>query len=251
MRSNFISCLVATNEGENPLDVINEFSYLENTVKQLKYKYKDKKKIYDTEIKLLKNLLKREDTQKEALQARLDLMNDIEPFDYYRMITDGLDIDEEGNAWEDVNPNGHFKFAKECKEETFVLPFKNKEGKVIFQAKKKDIAWDLIHMEKELVNDYSNAWDMLFNDKVPTTDKEKLHFKNISPYKDLYKVFPDKETFIKHNTSFFCFAFCQKNSWTEIDTNKIKDYEWSSNFYDKFIKPLDDETILTLYYCHI
>ena len=82
MRSNFISCLVATHEGENPLDVINEFSYLENTVKQLKYKYKDKKKIYDTEIKLLKNLLKREDTQKEALQARLDLMNDIEPFDF-------------------------------------------------------------------------------------------------------------------------------------------------------------------------
>ena len=251
MRSNFISCLVATHNEEDPLDIINEFSSSTNTTKQLKYKFKDKKKIYDTEINLIKNLLKRDDTQTEPLQARLDLMNDIEPFDYYKMITEGLEIDDKGNAWENVNPDGHFKFAKECQEETFVLPFKDKKGKVIFKAKKKDIDWSSIHMEKDLVDDYSNAWDMLFNGKEPLTDKEKLHFKNIQPYKELYKVFPNKETFVKHNTSFFCYAFCEKDKWTDVDTSKVKDYEWASNFYDNFIKPLDDETLLTLFYCHI
>ena len=43
-------------------------------------------------------------------------------------------------------------------------------------------------------------------------------------------------------------TFVDENKWTELDETTSQ-FEWVKNFYDRFIKPLDDNTLLTIFEC--
>ena len=60
--------------------------------------------------------------------------------------------------------------------------------------------------------------------------------------------FEDREHYIASMTAFWGLAFVDKSGWYELD-GKQKQFDWVVNFYDRFIKPLPDDTLLTIYEC--
>ena len=61
-------------------------------------------------------------------------------------------------------------------------------------------------------------------------------------------IFETKDNYVMQSTAFWAYAFVDENKWTELDETTSQ-FEWVKNFYDRFIKPLDDNTLLTILEC--
>ena len=51
------------------------------------------------------------------------------------------------------------------------------------------------------------------------------------------------------NTAFWGYAFLsEKTGWVELEDNE-EQFKWVVNFYNKFIKPQSDDTLISIYEC--
>ena len=97
--------------GENPKQIVEKYGSDYKSEPYVKYKYLNAKKYQDTAIKAIQTMLDNVDkiglqpTLKEALQARLDNLSKLTPFEYYRELTDGMYYNEDGDALSEDNPN--------------------------------------------------------------------------------------------------------------------------------------------------
>ena len=69
--------------------------------------------------------------------------------------------------------------------------------------------------------------------------------KNMQEY---FSNFEGREHYIAANTAFWGLAFVDDSGWHELDSS-VKQFDWVIGFYDKFIKPLPENTLLTIYEC--
>lgn len=169
--------------------------------------------------------------------------------DYFAAISMGYEIDPEtGNALSRENPNEKFTSHKIGGD--FSLPFILKGQQVetegVYSARKEDIDWDKIHMANK--RPYEVAWDTTHGLATPQNDEERTiydHMKNLNAY---FLNFEGREHYIASNTAFWALAFVDKNGWNELSP-KEKQFDWVINFYDRFIKPLPGNTLLTIYEC--
>ena len=130
----------------------------------------------------------------------------------------------------------------------FSVPFTLKDGTISFSAKKCDIDWDKMHLHNKEI--YEAAWDMVMENKTPETDEEKLVYENMKNRTLSFQEFGNKETYVTSNTSFWGYAFLsEETNW--IDAEKYDQFTWMMNFYDTFIKPLPDDTLLTIVECSL
>jgi hypothetical protein len=61
--------------------------------------------------------------------------------------------------------------------------------------------------------------------------------------------FGTRENYIVTSTAFWGYAFVSENiEWIEMEPH-VNQFEWVSNYYDRFIKPLSNDTLLTIYEC--
>ena len=59
--------------------------------------------------------------------------------------------------------------------------------------------------------------------------------------------FADKNEYVKHSCSFWCYGVITQNGeYHELDY-KVRDKDWVSGFYERFVKNLPDETTLAIY----
>jgi hypothetical protein len=127
------------------------------------------------------------------------------------------------------------------------------------QARKGDIDWPKIHQTKKKYDEAIEYWEVVVEGKKPPEGKSRDFFTMWKPkfYKERYG---NKETFAKCCSNFTMWAIVKDGKWIEkgdmgwwgisSETNE-EALDWELNFYDTYIKPLPDDTLLTVVDCHI
>jgi hypothetical protein len=238
-------CIAA---GENPDAVMKPYNKNDEVEPYVKYKFKDAKKIKEKYIEIYEGILNNENetVDKESLQDIVDDLKDMTVDEFYEDLTDGLEIDEKtGDAISRENIDGKYSYYSLGK--LFSIPFLTKDGREVFQARKSEIDWEKIHLSGGEI--YKRAWEMVMEESEPTTDYEKTIFENMKDKTTYFDKFETKENYVVSNTAFWGYAFVSdKRGWMDASESDSQ-FTWMSCFYDMFIKPLPDDTLLTIYEC--
>jgi hypothetical protein len=161
-------------------------------------------------------------------------------------VKDGVEIE---------NPNFSWGWRDEDKETIIASGHKTDTAYV------KDIDFTKMHRTEE---DYKSAlryWELIVEGVKPKNKKEEemVKFNWYKPefYLERYK---DKETYAKCSSSFSMWAVVKDGVWYEkgnmgwwamsSETND-EAVDWEMNFFDRFIKDLPEDTLLTVVDCHI
>lgn len=233
--------------GEKPEEQMELFNLNKQVEKYLVYQINDAKKIHQQAINTIKNLINTLSNEKKyqsyvnSLSYKLMEYENMTEIEYFHILTQDYIHDEDGNAWSVNNPQGKWLFYQNGKE--FSIPLQLKDGSIAFQAKKKDIDWDKIHLFN--TETYSNVWEITQNNKEPITEDEKKIKEVMSDYAPMVAEFLTKDIYVKYNTSYWNYAVVKNGVWEDMDDKDSK--EWVINFWGKFIQPLDDDELITIF----
>jgi len=126
---------------------------------------------------------------------------------------------------------------------------------------KSDIDFDAMHGNQKDYDEAIRFWEMKIDGSEPTTPEEEEQMK-FSYYKDAYYTdrYKTKEVYAKCMANFTMWAILKDGKWYEKGEMGMfgmsgesgdEALEWELNFYDTFIAPLDDNTLITVVDCHI
>ena len=248
--SRFFSVMVV---GENPNELMENYKYGKKVEPYVAYKYLDAEKYKKTTIKLIEGLINNFDSIKidglhlDTLKSRLKDLENMSNFEFYKELTEGLYYDEEGNALSDENPDGHWNTCNIGRN--FAIPLKLKDGSESYTARNKDIDWDAMHKANKKV--YASAWELVMEGREPSTDEERTIYNSMKD-KDMYfSKFKSKEHYVNYSTSYWNYAYVdEKQKWVDINSAKNEE-EWINAFYERFVLPLHDNDLITIFECSI
>ena len=241
---NFFVLIVA---GENPDELIKLYDKNLKVAKHIVYRYEDAEYLKNLYLTMYENIINSKIANKDEIEFAQESYDDIKSKstdDFYYELTCDYELDENRNAVSEENINGKYSFYK--KGNRFSIPFLTKEGNEVFQARKKDVDWGKMHLYGGEV--YEKAWDLVMNGVKPKNDYEKNIYENMKDKVSYFKRFETKENYVIHSTAFWSYAFLDENGWCDMD-DVSNQFVWVNNFYDTFIKPLNDNTLLTIYEC--
>ena len=243
---NYFSVVVA---GDKPKKILSRYSSSKKGEKHIVYEF-DKAEIYQKrQILYYEEVLKSDklsDIEIEYLKEEVESWKKMTPKDFYFELTAGYEVDENGNALSDKNIDA--KFSSYTLSNPRCTPLILKNGQKVYSAKKKDIDWGKIHLGNTWK--YEVTWDTVIENKAPKNDAEKAIRDNMLPWKTYLQTnFDSKEDYVKSSDSFFGYAFVsEKLGWNELEDN-FAQFKWVAEFYDKFIVPLSDDTLITICEC--
>lgn len=241
---NFFTTIVA---GENPKELMKEYDKKIKVTPYVLYESKDAHKLKVLYIDSCKDELNSDDLTSfdiDEINDELDYVKNLSDEDFFEYFTAQYDKDKEGNAISDKNKKGKWSFYQEGK--LFSVPFITYDGKEVFQAHKKDIDWFKIHLSGQEI--YRRAWEMVMENDTPKTEYEKTIYENMKNRTGYFQKFGDKEKYVVHSTAFWGYAFLDENKWIDMDSAN-NEFEWVSDFFERFIVPLDENTLLTIFEC--
>lgn len=234
--------------GENPDELMKPYQANVENIPHVLYYYKDASKLRNDHITMVKAMLTSTLTEAERneLNDILSIIENQSDDEFFEDLAEEYDIDETtGDIITFENPIQEFSTYQIGKN--FSSPFILKDGTTAFQAKKQDIDWEkLCFGDKEL---YMRTWELAVEDAKPLNDIEKTIKKNMKNRKDYFNFFKNKETYALHCSAFWGYAFVSENTgWKSLsyDMNQI---DWVVNYYDNFIVPLSENTLLTIFEC--
>ena len=168
--------------------------------------------------------------------------------EFFESIAKDMERDAEGNVIARHNPEGRFSTIRVAG--IFANPFRLKNGEEAYSAKKGDINWDAMHLALPAVNTYTRLWEMCVDGDKPQNEIENDMWLNMKERKDYFLNFKDKDEFVASNTAFWAFAFIdQEGKYTDFEESGEKQFDWMTSFYEKFIEPLPDDCLLSLFEC--
>lgn len=234
--------------GEDPDSLMKPYDMKMKVNPYVVYRLNDAGKIRKEYIMFYEKLIEGKNAGKDELEEIRDELEEIKEMsdiDFFYMVTDGCNYDlATGDAVSDENPNG--KWLNYELGKRFSLPFILKDGSEKFRARKKDIAWDKIHLNGKEV--YETAWDLVVGKKKPENDYEKEIYENMKNRLAYFMKFSTKENYVMSCTAFWGIAFVSDAGWVELEDH-MDQFEWMKNYYDRFIKPLPDDTLLSVFEC--
>ncbi len=233
--------------GENPIELIENYLYKGGNELTLAYRYEDAEEIKKTHTLLAKEYLKQVNNEFE----KMELEDIIETLENQNIDEFWEDLSEEYEMGEDKNLYTDKNLESKCSSynigKNLSLPFTLKDGTTSFQARKGDVDWDKMHLRD--YDMYIRTWELAMEGETPLNDIEKNIKKNMGNMRDYFMFFGDKETYASHCSAFWGYAFLdEEGRWYDLsfETNQI---DWVLNYYEKFIKPLSDDTLLTVFEC--
>lgn len=128
----------------------------------------------------------------------------------------------------------------------FILKGKGEGENEAYSATKGEIDWGAIHLANQYP--YEVAWDTTHGIRKPENEDEETIYQNMKNLSVYFANFENREHYIASNTAFWGYAFVDENGWHEIEPGENQ-FDWVINFYDRFIKPLPENTRLTIYEC--
>jgi len=233
--------------GENPEELMKEYDKNTEVEPYIVYKYEDAQLLKDRYIAVCKALLENgnlnEDEKKDMI-ITIDEIKNTDVDDFYFDYTQDYFLDPKtGDAMSNKNKNG--KWTSYRLGQLFSIPFSTLDGKETYQARKKDIDWNKMHLDGKEI--YERAWELVMDKRQPKDAQEEKIFENMKNRTGYFEKFGTKENYVINSTAFWGYAFLSKETgWMELEDN-MSQFEWVSNYYDKFIKPLDKNTLLTIY----
>ena len=235
--------------GENPEELVRPY---DNNIKVEPYKvyeFSKAKEYRDQYITFYESLLRSKkltESEKESINNAIDYYKSIDEIDFYLELTDGKDLDPEtGDLISNENPNGRYDVCRLGKK--LSMPLITKNGDEVFSARKKDIDWDKIHLANSKI--YERTWEMVMEGSKPNTEEEEIIYENMKNRTAYFNFFENKEKYVMNSTAFWGYAIVdQKNGWRELEDN-MSQVDWVSTFYDKFIKKLPGNTLISIYEC--
>lgn len=242
---NFFEAIVAGEKPENMMAIYDNKITVEPYVV---YKKEDAEIIKCNYISLWQQYLdsKALSTSDEARAEELVHQTLLTPAEgFFDEFTDEYDHDDDGNAISDKNPNG--KWSTYQGGGRFSVPFLLLDGREVFQARKGDVDWDRMHLYGKEI--YERAWEMVVEGSKPKNDYEQNIYDNMKNRKAYFGEFANKEVYVMHNVAFWAYAFVSNETgWVELEEH-INQFDWEADFYERFIDPLPDDTLLTIYEC--
>jgi hypothetical protein len=185
------------------------------------------------------------DEQVAYLREEIKDIEEESATDYFLDLTDGMELDEKtGDALSTDNPNERYTFHKVGG--SFSVPFILNDGSESYSARKCDIDWSKVHLANQ--RPYEVAWDTTHGLATPQNDDERTIYENMKNLDAYFLNFEGREHYIASNTAFWGLAFVDANGWHELSPAD-KQFDWVIGFYDRFISPLPDDTLLTIYEC--
>lgn len=234
--------------GNNPEELLQKFDKNIQVEPYIKYYYKDANKLRSTAIKTHEALLGNKEKFKgnqfviDSISEKIKELESITDFAYYNMLTNGYDYDDEGNAITNENPHG--KFDSYEKGDTLAHTLFLKDDKPTFEALKKDIDWPKMHLTNQ--DTYIQCWNLFNNVVSPVTAEDKAIMSNMGKYKDEIMKFGSAENYAAFNTAYWeCAVIDINKEWHDF-TEETR-YDWTTSFYDKYIKDIPEDTLLTIY----
>ena len=240
---NHFSVIVAGNEPEKLMEKYN------NNVKTkpyVVYHYSDANILKSKYINIYKNIVDNNENN-DFFKNSFNELKKLSASEFFTFFTKDYEHDEiTGDAISDINPNG--KWLTYSIGKHLCIPFKLKEDQgESFQNLKKNIDWNAMH--KNNIKIYESAWDVVMNGKVPITDEETLIYNNMKERIAYFQKYENRENYVLVNTSFWAYAFLsEETGWVDMD-DSTSQFEWIKSFYEKYILPLSDESLLTIYEC--
>lgn len=233
--------------GETPMETMKTYedSVLNEPI--IAYRYEDAEEIKRTHTLLAKEYLKQAINEFERMDLE-DLIETLESQtidEFWDDLSEDYEMDENKNLYTYEKPET--KFSSFNIGKNLSLPFTLKDGTTSFQARKKDIDWDKMHLHD--YNMYIRTWELAMEGEPPLNDIEKNIKKNMGNMRDYFMFFGDKETYASHCSAFWGYAFLNEDGWwrdLSFETNQI---DWVLNYYKDFIVPLPDNTLLTVFEC--
>jgi len=235
--------------GDNPEGQMLPYDNKKEVEPYVVYKYSDAQILKDKYMQMYEALLAGDELsedEKKEVQEEYNEIKDESPTELFFEITEGYDYDNEtGDAISKKNPNGKWKSFNLGK--FFCVPLITNNGDEVYQARKKDIKWDSMHLNGQEV--YARAWEMVMEGSEPQNETEKLIYENMKNRVVYFQKFGTKENYVVSSTAFWGYAFLsEKTGWVELEDN-VSQFDWVSNYFDRFIKPLPEDTLLTIYEC--
>ena len=90
---------------------------------------------------------------------------------------------------------------------------------------------------------------MVMEKSLPNDEQEKALFDNMKDKESYLENFKTKENYVVSNTAFWGYAFLsEETGWIDAE-DSVNQFSWITEYYDKFIKNLSEDTILTIYEC--
>lgn len=237
--------------GSDPNDRIGEFSCSLEVAPYIIYRREDAERLKELKLLELREMKKNPEAFGAGSEAYIDAcIEEIEgesAEDYFfDDLTCWYEHDEDGNAICKLNPDG--KYLTCFQGGGFAQPFMLKSGETAYQARKSEIDWGAVHMNKEMVNLYERTWEMCVEGLEPVSDIDRQVYENMKNRQDYFEHFKDKDEYVASCTSFWAYAFLSPiDIWTDADDCPVSQFEWMSTFYERFIKPLPDDTLLTIF----
>lgn len=248
MKRNYFSVLVV---GENPEEMLKQYDNHLMVEPYIAIKKDESATLFNNAKIILATLLKcgkLTELQENTIKNELSHLNEINEDEYFAEISHGMKIDDDGNAISTKNPNGKFDYCKIGKR--FSLPFILHDGSKVSKCQVKDVDWEKMHQEKTNMHTYEVIWEMFKEGKTPETEEEKTLYANMQTLNNYFDSFKSKEDYVEYNTSFFHYAYLDKNGWKDMD-DVISAQEWISDFYYKFITKLNENDVISVYECKI
>lgn len=158
------------------------------------------------------------------------------------------------------NQNAFYKYER-CQqhrlevtgeEGDFSDPFPLKDGTKSYSARYNDIDWEKIHRNPRQLELSKRAWELVVEDSEPTNEQETLlkkrMYNRLSYFTDN---FTTKEVYMDYYSSLWYYGVATEEKYEEVDTWNSSILEWCINFFDKFIKPLEETNpLITIYETH-
>lgn len=253
MSSHFRTLLVI---GDNHEEIARKYSLDTKVDEYIRYKFDDADTLHIKYLKVLEDLIKNTQGINQKLcdkyKDMYDEYREMDDFEYYQQLTYGCRYDENGDAWSTENPNAQYQYER-CYDTrirqdqrnyaSFSLPFILKDGTKAYSALKNEIDWPQNHMANTEI--YRRAWEICVNGQEPVTEEEKLIKNNFSNRNEYFNNFKNVDEYIAHSCAFWCYAVATADKYICGDQKNA--IEWTTSFYDNFIKNLNGNTRLSIY----
>ena len=251
--------------GDNSNELIKTYDLDTRVKPYIKLKRSDALSAQTKHLNLIESIIKANnlgltEKQRDVYKNMYLDIKEMDEAEYFAYVTrDCYYDDENGDAMSIINPQAYYKHVINPQkrldltneEHDFANPFilipleGEEEGDVIsYTAKKSEIDWSRMHLYNKEI--YKRAWELCVDDDEPQNDIERTIKQRMGQRMEYFDNFDTKEDYILHSCSFWCYGYLDKDGYKELDYT-ISDKEWVKTYYDRFVKPLDDNETLSIY----
>jgi len=250
--------------GDNHKEIAAKYSADTKVEPYIVHKRSSAKKEQKDHLKLIETLLTDKrvvltNSQQDIYKEMYLDISKMKPIEYFEMMTTEYDHDKDGNAISDVNPNAFYKYER-CQqhrldvtgeEGDFSDPFPLKDGTKAYSAHFNDIDWEKIHRNPDRMKLNQRVWELVVDDDEPLDEREadlkERMYERIAYFDNNFK---SMEEYIIHSSSLWYWGIATEEKYEEVNY-KISDMDWCVNFFDTYLKGLEETNpLITIYETH-